>query len=69
VVEVRLLEALRRCAADKVHPRADTYVVNSPNEVYELIDQIKCKPAPPDDLGSSRKRTSAPIAADEPRNG
>jgi hypothetical protein len=60
VVEVRLLAALRRCAADKVHPRADSYVVNTPNEVYELLDQIKRKAAPPDEIGPAGKSISAP---------
>lgn len=36
-VSVRLLQALRSIAADKTPGNADSFVVHSPNEVYEFI--------------------------------
>jgi len=40
-VEVRLLEVLRRTAAEKTPPRAESYTVHSPGEVYAFVKQIK----------------------------
>jgi 2-methylcitrate dehydratase PrpD len=40
-VEVRLLDALRRSAAQKTPPRAESFTVHSPGEVYEFVKQIK----------------------------
>jgi hypothetical protein len=36
-VKVKLLEALRRIAADATPGNADGFVVHSPNEVYEYV--------------------------------
>jgi hypothetical protein len=44
VVEVLLLEALRSIKADKTPPRADSFVINSPDEVYAILRQLKLKP-------------------------
>jgi hypothetical protein len=43
VVEVLLLEALHKVKADKIPPHADSFVVNSPGEVYEILSQLKHK--------------------------
>jgi hypothetical protein len=43
VVEVLLLEALRKVKADKTPPVADSFVLNSPDEVYPIISQLKQK--------------------------
>lgn len=45
VVEVLLLEALRKTKAEKTLPRADSFVVNSPDEVYTIISQLRQKPS------------------------
>ncbi len=45
VVEVLLLEALRKAKADKTPPVADSFVLNTPDEVYPIIGQLKPKPA------------------------
>jgi len=44
VVEVLLLDALRRVKADKTPPTADSFVLNSPDEVYPIICQLRQKP-------------------------
>jgi hypothetical protein len=41
VVEVLLLEALRKIKADRIPPRADSFVVNSSDEVFAIINQLK----------------------------
>lgn len=38
-VSVKLLQALRDIAADKTTGHADSFVVHSPNEVFEFLDQ------------------------------
>jgi hypothetical protein len=43
VVEVRLLETLRRVAADKNRGQTDSFVIHSANEVSDFISQIKQK--------------------------
>jgi hypothetical protein len=45
VVEVLLLEALRKVKADKTPPSADSFVLNTPDEVYAIISQLRQKPA------------------------
>jgi len=40
-VEVRLLEALRRVAADKNRSQVDSFVIQSANEVSDFITQFK----------------------------
>jgi hypothetical protein len=45
VVEVALLQALRKAKADKIPPIADSFVVNTPDEVYPIITQLKQKQA------------------------
>ena len=42
-VEVCLLETLRGVAADKSRAQADSFVILSPNEVSDLIGQLKPK--------------------------
>jgi hypothetical protein len=42
-VHIRLIDALRRIAADKNVPRPDSYVVHTASEVYEIISQLKQK--------------------------
>jgi len=37
-VSVKLLQALRSIAADKTPGHADSFVVHSPNEVYEFVN-------------------------------
>ena len=44
VVEVPLLQALRKAKTDKLPPRADSFVVNSHAEVYPIINQLRQKP-------------------------
>ena len=44
VVEVLLLEALRKIKADKTAPTADSFVLNTPDEVYPVISQLRQKP-------------------------
>jgi len=43
VVEVGLLLALRKAKADKIPPIADSFVVNTSDEVYPIIAQLKQK--------------------------
>ena len=43
VVEVGLLAALRRANADKTPPHADSFVINSPDEVFELVTYLRKK--------------------------
>jgi len=43
-VEVPLLDALRKVKADKVPPIADSFVINTSDEVYPVISQIKQRP-------------------------
>jgi hypothetical protein len=38
-VSVRLLQALRGIAADKTPGHADSFVIHSPNEVFEFLHQ------------------------------
>lgn len=38
-VSVKLLQALRDIAADKTPGHADSFVVHSPNEVFEFLDR------------------------------
>jgi hypothetical protein len=45
IVEVPLLDALRKVKADKTPPVADSFVLNTPDEVYPVITQLKQKPA------------------------
>ena len=45
VVEVRLLQALRRVKTDRTPPKADSFVVNTPDEVYPIISQLRQRPA------------------------
>jgi len=40
-VEVNLLQALRGVAADNDPTHADSFVVHTPNEVYEFVSQLK----------------------------
>ncbi|MGO9317825.1 MAG: hypothetical protein ACLPXT_02980 [Terracidiphilus sp.] len=40
-VDVNLLQALRGVAADKDLNHADSFVIHSPNEVYEFVSQLK----------------------------
>lgn len=44
IVEVPLLEALRNIKADRIAPLADSFVINSHDEVYSIIDQLKNRP-------------------------
>jgi hypothetical protein len=44
VVEVGLLQALRKAKAEKIPPLADSFVVNTPDEVYPIIAQLMQKP-------------------------
>ncbi|MGD0939681.1 MAG: hypothetical protein ABR905_08200 [Terracidiphilus sp.] len=41
IVEVPLLDALRKVKAEKTPPVADSFVLNTPDEVYPVIGQIK----------------------------
>jgi len=43
VVEVGLLAALSKVRADKVPPVADSFVVNNPDEVIELVIYLRKK--------------------------
>ncbi len=43
VVEVALLTALRKASADKIPPRADSFVINNSDEVYELVIYLRKK--------------------------
>lgn len=45
IVEVLLLDALRKVKADKTPPIADSFVLNTPDEVYPVIAQLKLQPA------------------------
>jgi hypothetical protein len=45
VVEVLLLEALRKVKADKTPPTADSFVLNTPDEVFPVISQLRQKPS------------------------
>jgi len=40
-IEVNLKQALRGIAADNDPSHADSFVVHSPNEVYEFVNQLK----------------------------
>jgi hypothetical protein len=40
-VQVQMLESLRRLALETDPERADSFVVHSPNEVYEFLGQAK----------------------------
>ena len=44
IVEVSLLQALRKAKTDKTPPRADSFVLNTPDEVYAIISQLRQKP-------------------------
>jgi hypothetical protein len=44
VVEVPLLDALRKIKADKIPPIADSFVLNTHDEVYPVISQLRQKP-------------------------
>jgi hypothetical protein len=44
VVEVHLLDALRKVKADRIPPAADSFVLNTPDEVFALLSQLKRKP-------------------------
>jgi hypothetical protein len=44
IVEVPLLDALRKVKADTTPPIADSFVLNTHDEVYPLISQLKPKP-------------------------
>ena len=44
VVEVFLLDALRKVKADKIPPLADSFVLISSDEVYSIISQFKQAP-------------------------
>ena len=44
IVEVPLLDALRKVKADKTPPIADSFVLNTPDEVYPILGQLKPKP-------------------------
>jgi hypothetical protein len=46
-VQVRLLEALSRVAAEKTPPRADSFTVHSTSEVYDFVKQLRQKAAAP----------------------
>lgn len=45
VVEVGLLQALRKAKADKIPPIADSFVIHTSDEVYPVIAQLKQKQA------------------------
>jgi len=45
VVEVLLLDALRKVKADKTPPIADSFVINTHDEVYAVIAQLNQRPA------------------------
>jgi hypothetical protein len=45
VVEVHLLHAVRQAKVDKTFPIADSFFINTHDEVYPLISQIKQKSA------------------------
>jgi hypothetical protein len=57
IVEVLLLDALRRVKADKTPPIADSFVINSPDEVYPVISQLKQSTTPKQEV-TSRERAS-----------
>ena len=40
-VEVRLLEALRHAVTEKTPPRAESFTIHTPSEVYDFVKQIK----------------------------
>jgi hypothetical protein len=42
-IQVRLIDALRKIAADKTPPRPDSYVVHTPSEVFDFISQLRQK--------------------------
>jgi hypothetical protein len=42
-VQVHLLEILRRAAAEKTPPRADSFTIHSTSEVYDFVKQIRQK--------------------------
>jgi len=44
IVEVQLLDALRKVKADKTPPVADSFVLNTPDEIYPVIAQLKPRP-------------------------
>jgi hypothetical protein len=44
IVEVPLLNALRKVKADKTPPVADSFVINYPDEVYPILSQLRQKP-------------------------
>jgi hypothetical protein len=56
IVEVLLLEALRKVKADKTPPVADSFVLNTPDEVYPILAQLKERPTP-------RRQTTSPERA------
>jgi hypothetical protein len=43
VVEVRLLDAIRKVSAEKTPALADSYVINTPGELSDLIGFLKAK--------------------------
>jgi hypothetical protein len=43
IVEVSLLDALRRANTDRSHPLADSFVINNPDEVFELVTHLRQK--------------------------
>jgi hypothetical protein len=45
VVEVDLLAAVRKINADKTPPLADSFVVNNPDEVFELVAHLRKRAA------------------------
>ena len=44
IVEVPLLNALRKVKADKTPPIADSFVINYPDEVYPILSQLRQRP-------------------------
>jgi hypothetical protein len=44
VVEVLLLDALRKVKADKLPPTADSFVLISSGEVFSIVSQLRQKP-------------------------
>jgi hypothetical protein len=45
VNEVHLLHAVRKAKVDKTFPIADSFVINTHDEVYPIITQLKQKQA------------------------
>jgi len=44
IVEVPLLSALRKVKADKTPPIADSFVINTSDEVYPILSQLRQRP-------------------------